>query len=62
MVQCERCGSRFHSARALRLEFCPRCLLKHDVSARLKTVPPQAAEPAPDSRPRPGPAGEAGPE
>ena len=35
MVRCESCGRRFHSARALRLENCPRCLLRDDVAARL---------------------------
>jgi len=35
MVHCERCGSRFHSARALMVENCPRCLLRDDVAAPL---------------------------
>jgi predicted nucleic acid-binding Zn-ribbon protein len=35
MVHCERCGSRFHSARALIIENCPRCLLRDDVMAPL---------------------------
>jgi predicted nucleic acid-binding Zn-ribbon protein len=35
MVHCERCSSRFHSARALMLENCPRCLLRDDVTAPL---------------------------
>lgn len=35
MVQCERCGSKFHSIRAALIENCPRCLLRDDVSARL---------------------------
>jgi predicted nucleic acid-binding Zn-ribbon protein len=46
MVHCERCGSRFHSARALIIENCPRCLLRDDVAAPLKVEevdpPPQA--------------------
>jgi predicted nucleic acid-binding Zn-ribbon protein len=35
MVHCERCSSRFHSARALMIENCPRCLLRDDVTAPL---------------------------
>jgi predicted nucleic acid-binding Zn-ribbon protein len=35
MVHCERCGSRFHSARALMIENCPRCLLRDDVTTPL---------------------------
>jgi len=35
MVHCERCSSRFHSARALMVENCPRCLLRDDVAAPL---------------------------
>jgi predicted nucleic acid-binding Zn-ribbon protein len=35
MVHCERCSSRFHSARALLIENCPRCLLRDDVAAPL---------------------------
>jgi predicted nucleic acid-binding Zn-ribbon protein len=35
MVHCERCSSRFHSARALMIENCPRCLLRDDVASPL---------------------------
>jgi hypothetical protein len=41
MVHCERCKSRFHSARALTIENCPRCLLRDDVAAPLV---PEATE------------------
>lgn len=47
MVQCERCGSKFHSARAARLDLCPRCLLRDDVAAPLKHGGFPAAPPAP---------------
>ena len=39
MVHCERCSSRFHSARALMIENCPRCLLRDDVAAPLVAEP-----------------------
>ena len=42
MVHCERCGSRFHSARALTIANCPRCLLRDDVAAPLIAEPPTA--------------------
>jgi predicted nucleic acid-binding Zn-ribbon protein len=42
MVHCERCGSRFHSARALMIENCPRCLLRDDVAAPLVVEPAKA--------------------
>jgi hypothetical protein len=47
MVHCERCGSRFHSERAARLDLCPRCLLRDDVAAPLKSggFPPPPAPP-----------------
>jgi hypothetical protein len=36
---CERCGSRFNSARFAHIEMCPRCLLRDDVSSHLVFVP-----------------------
>lgn len=56
MIHCERCGSRFHSARAMMLDHCPRCLLRDDVAAPLKRVeiepePDTAAESPPPSEP-----------
>lgn len=36
MYVCDRCGSRFHSARAASLELCPRCLLRDDAAAPLR--------------------------
>jgi hypothetical protein len=42
MVHCERCSSRFHSARALMIENCPRCLLRDDVAAPLVVEPAKA--------------------
>lgn len=54
MVHCERCGSRFHSARALMIENCPRCLLRDDVASPLVA---DSAEPArvETARAAPGP-------
>jgi predicted nucleic acid-binding Zn-ribbon protein len=56
MVYCERCGSRFHSARALMIENCPRCLLRDDVTAPLvvesaeaRRVEIQSAPPGPEA-------------
>jgi hypothetical protein len=55
---CERCGSRFNSARFAHIELCPRCLLRDDVASHLVYVPeskrPDAAakepgEPEPDA-------------
>lgn len=54
MVHCERCSSRFHSARALMIETCPRCLLRDDVTAPL--VAESAATARSDiEKARPGP-------
>jgi predicted nucleic acid-binding Zn-ribbon protein len=47
MVQCERCGSKFHSIRAALIENCPRCLLRDDVSARLVAKDPSPPPVAP---------------
>ncbi|MBS1878419.1 MAG: hypothetical protein JST31_02790 [Actinobacteria bacterium] len=41
MYACDRCGARFHSARAASLEFCPRCLLRDDAASPLHWAPPQ---------------------
>ena len=54
---CERCGSRFNSARFAHIELCPRCLLRDDVSSHLVYVPgdrlppdsPKDAPPEPDA-------------
>jgi hypothetical protein len=40
---CERCGSRFNSARFAHIEMCPRCLLRDDVSSHLVFVPGDTA-------------------
>ena len=40
---CERCGSRFNSARFAHIELCPRCLLRDDVSSHLVLVPGDTA-------------------
>lgn len=36
---CERCGSRFNSARFAHIELCPRCLLRDDFASHLVSVP-----------------------
>lgn len=41
MYACDRCGARFHSARAASLELCPRCLLRDDAASPLHWAPPQ---------------------
>ncbi|HEY2477111.1 MAG TPA: hypothetical protein VGI17_00085 [Solirubrobacterales bacterium] len=54
---CERCGSRFNSARFATIELCPRCLLRDDVPSHLVFVPdgtplperPKEAPPEPDA-------------
>lgn len=53
MVHCERCGSRFHSGRALMIENCPRCLLRDDVTAPLvvEAMRIDIETPRPGSRP-----------
>jgi len=59
MVHCERCSSRFHSARALMIENCPRCLLRDDVTAPLVAEFAGAARSGVGSaRPGPVPAAE----
>jgi hypothetical protein len=40
MYACDRCGARFHSARAASLELCPRCLLRDDAASPLHWAPP----------------------
>jgi predicted nucleic acid-binding Zn-ribbon protein len=60
MVYCERCGSRFHSTRALMIENCPRCLLRDDVTAPLVVEPAKAIK-LEIERGRPGPEPAAGP-
>ena len=35
MVHCERCGSGFSPIRAATILYCPRCLLRDDVSVPL---------------------------
>ncbi len=41
MYACDRCGARFHSARAASLELCPRCLLRDDAASHLHWAPPK---------------------
>src|SRR5258708_6457737 len=57
VVVCERCGSGFHSARAERLELCPRCLLRDDVAVRLR---PAGTPPGARGKPPGGPPGRIG--
>ena len=40
---CERCGSRFNSARFAHIELCPRCLLRDDFASHLVTIPGDTA-------------------
>ncbi|HEX3737333.1 MAG TPA: hypothetical protein VHV53_07295 [Solirubrobacterales bacterium] len=54
---CERCGSRFNSARFATIELCPRCLLRDDAPSHLVFVPDRSVA-APPRRP----ASEAAPE
>jgi hypothetical protein len=44
MYACDRCGARFHSARAASLELCPRCLLRDDAASPLHYAPPRNEE------------------
>jgi hypothetical protein len=44
LYACDRCGARFHSARAASLELCPRCLLRDDAASPLHYAPPRNAE------------------
>jgi len=44
MYACDRCGARFHSARAASLELCPRCLLRDDAASHLHWAPPADPE------------------
>ncbi|HEY1854667.1 MAG TPA: zinc finger domain-containing protein [Solirubrobacterales bacterium] len=44
MYACDRCGARFHSARAASLELCPRCLLRDDAASHLHWAPPRNEE------------------
>jgi hypothetical protein len=44
MYACDRCGARFHSARAASLELCPRCLLRDDAASPLHYAPARSAE------------------
>lgn len=44
MYACDRCGARFHSARAASIELCPRCLLRDDAASPLHYAPPRSAE------------------
>lgn len=48
---CERCSSRFNSARFAHIELCPRCLLRDDVASHLVTIPGDTARrPAPEPK------------
>jgi len=49
MVYCERCGSKFHSERAARLDLCPRCLVRDDVASHLQHGGFPSPPPAPDA-------------
>jgi hypothetical protein len=51
---CERCGSRFNSARFAHIELCPRCLLRDDAASHLVFVPdghPRSTPPATPEKP-----------
>jgi hypothetical protein len=51
---CERCGSRFNSARFAHIELCPRCLLRDDAASHLVFVPdghPRSTPPAGTDKP-----------
>jgi hypothetical protein len=52
---CERCGSRFNSARFATIELCPRCLLRDDFASHLVFVPKGSKPPKPpqDTDPKP---------
>jgi hypothetical protein len=54
---CERCGSRFNSARFAHIELCPRCLLRDDVSSHLVFSPDGRlpGNPAKEAPPEPEP-------
>jgi hypothetical protein len=52
---CDRCGARYHSARAASLELCPRCLLRDDAASPLHYAPPRnTAERREDETGEPG--------
>jgi predicted nucleic acid-binding Zn-ribbon protein len=44
MYVCDRCGARFHSARAASLQHCPRCLLRDDAASPLHWAPESREE------------------
>jgi hypothetical protein len=44
---CERCGSRYSSARFAHIELCPRCLLRDDAASHLVYVPDRKTPKAP---------------
>jgi hypothetical protein len=48
---CERCGSRFNSARFAHIELCPRCLLRDDAASHLVFVPGGTARKPSESPP-----------
>ncbi len=52
MYLCERCGSRFNSARFAHIELCPRCLLRDDAASHLVYVP-EDRRPDPPKDPQP---------
>jgi predicted amidophosphoribosyltransferase len=54
---CERCGSRFNSARFATIELCPRCLLRDDAASHLVYVPDgqEPPQPTPKAPPEPEP-------
>jgi hypothetical protein len=45
MYLCERCGSKYSSARFAHIELCPRCLLRDDAASHLVYVPERKAPP-----------------
>lgn len=60
MYACDRCGARFHSARAASLELCPRCLLRDDAASPLHWAPPQSERERHREREKGAPAGPGG--
>jgi hypothetical protein len=53
---CERCGSRYSSARFAHIELCPRCLLRDDAASHLVYVPEGHPRSTPrGTTPEPGP-------
>jgi hypothetical protein len=53
MYVCERCGSKYNSARFATIELCPRCMLRDDVASHLLYTPGNHRPTATNDEPEP---------